>query len=237
MPLKEKFTPTRWSLISAMRSDNSAVARSALDTLCQSYWFPIYAYVRHKGYPPEDAADLTQGFFAYLVEKQLFTRAQQERGRLRTLLLTALQRFLANERRDQQRQKRGGGVPLLSIDEAEAEGLYSLEMADNSTPEILYDRQWALALLQRTLLGLRQGYEKLGRARHFDILKPALTDELDTAAAAEQLSLTQPAIRSAVARLRTRYRSALLAEVAASLDAKTEAEVNEEIAALFRMIQ
>ncbi len=233
---KEKFTPTRWSLIAAMRSDSSDVARSALETLCQSYWFPIYAYVRRRGYAPEDASDLTQEFFAHLLEKQLLTRASQERGRLRSLLLTALQRFLTNWNRNQQRKKRGGGVPLLSIDEASAEGLYALELADNSTPEVLYDRQWALALLQRTLLGLRKGYEKLGRARHFDLLKPALTDELDIAAASVQLGISQPAVRSAVVRLRTRYRTALLAEVAASLDAKTEAEVNEELAALLRML-
>jgi RNA polymerase sigma factor (sigma-70 family) len=233
---KEKFSPTRWSLIAAMRSDSSAVAQSAMETLCQSYWFPIYAYVRRRGFPPEDAADLTQEFFAHLLEKKLLSRAKQERGRLRSLLLTALQRFLTNWKRDQQRQKRGGSVPHLSIDEAHAEGLYARELADNSTPEVLYDRQWALALLQRTLLGLRSGYEKLGRARRFDILKPALTDELDTTAAAEQLGISQPAVRSAVVRLRTRYRSALLAEVAASLDARTEAEVNEEIAALFRML-
>ena len=233
------FSPTRWSLISAARSGDPPRATQALESLCQAYWYPLYAYVRRLGHPHEDAADLTQGFFAQFMEKEMFTRADPERGRLRNFLLTAIQRFLRDDWRKQQRQKRGGGVALLSIDEVTAEGLYAREPADVTTPETLYHRRWALTLLERTVLALQADYTQQGKAALFDALKPALTEDPDAASAAETgalLGMSPGAVRVAVTRLRARYRARLLSEVAASMDAQTEAEVDEEIAALFRAL-
>lgn len=239
MPANVEFTPTRWSLIAAVRSGDSEQARPALDRLCQAYWYPLYAYVRRAGHTAEDAADLTQGFFAVLVEKELLARADPERGRLRNFLLTALQRFLRDDWRKQQRQKRGGGAETLSIDEATAEGLYAREPAHVDTPEKLYHRRWALTLLERTVLSLRDDYRQQGKGDLFDALKPLLTEDPDaasSAALAAQLSMTNGAVRVAMHRLRARYRVRLLEEVAASMDAQSEAEVDEEISALFRAL-
>lgn len=236
MPASPDFTPTRWSLIVAVRSGDAACSREAMETLCRSYWYPLYAYVRRTGQPADNAADLTQGFFAFLIEKELLTRADPERGRLRSFLLTALKRFLRDDWRAQNRQKRGGGVEVLSIDEVMAEGLYALEPAHVETPEKLYHRRWALTLLERTLISLREGYVQQGKGELFDALKPALTEDPDAVSAAEtgeRLGLSAGAVRVAVTRLRARYRQKLLAEVAASMDVETEAEVDEEIDALF----
>src|SRR5688572_32879182 len=127
------------------------MARRALEELCRTYWYPLYAYVRRSGKSPEEAEDLTQEFFARLLEKDLFAQADRERGRFRTFLLTALQRFLANEWHRSQAQKRGGGVSIVSIDASHAEERYHAEPADASTPERLYERRWALTLLDRVL--------------------------------------------------------------------------------------
>ena len=239
MSVQAEFTPTRWSLISAVRSGDAARSLEAMETLCRSYWYPLYAYVRRSGHPHEASADLTQGFFAHLIGKGLVARADPERGRLRNFLLTALQRFLRDDWRAQIRQRRGGGAAVLSIDEATAEGLYSREPAHMETPEKLYHRRWALMLLERTLLSLRDDYAQQGKGELFDVLKPALTEEPDAdsaAASGEKLGLTAGAVRVAVTRLRARYRQRLLTEVAASMDAQTEAEVDEEIDALFRAL-
>ena len=239
MPANADFNPTRWSLISAVRSGDAPRVHEALETLCRSYWYPLYAYVRRLGQGPEDAADLTQGFFAHLLEKELLTRADPERGRLRNFLLTAMQCYLRDDWRKNQRQKRGGGAEMISIDELIAEGLYAREPSSNVTPETLYHRRWALTLLERTLVSLRSSYTEQGKAALFDALKPALTEDPDAASAAEtgaNLDMTAGAVRVAVTRLRARYRERLLAEVAASMDVHTEAEVKEEIEALFRAV-
>lgn len=210
-----------------------------METLCRSYWYPLYAYVRRSGHSHEESADLTQEFFAHLIGKGLLTRADPERGRLRNFLLTALQRFLRDEWRAQNRQKRGGGGVILSIDEATAEGLYAREPSHMDTPEKLYHRRWALTLLELTLSGLRDDYAQQNKGELFDVLKPALTEEPDAesaTASGAKLGLTPGAVRVAVTRLRARYRQRLLAEVAASMDVQTEVEVDEEIAALFRAL-
>ncbi len=222
-----------------MRSGDAPRAREAMEKLCHAYWYPLYAYVRRTGQSHEDAADLTQGFFAVLVEKELLTRADPERGRLRNFLLTALQRFLRDDWRSQNRQKRGGGVEMISIDEVTAEGLYAREPVDTTTPETLYHRRWALTLLERTVVALRDDYHAQGKAAVFDALKPALTEDPDaesSAALAASLGMSDGAVRVAMHRLRARYRQRLLEEVAASMDAQTEAEVDEEINALFRAL-
>jgi len=233
------FQPTRWSLIGALRNGDSQTGGAAHATLCEAYWYPLYAYVRRSGHDAEEARDLTQGFFAHIIEKNFFALADRERGRLRTFLLTALQRFLRDEWRKSQTLKRGGGAPLLSIDEALAEERYAREPVDALTPELIFERRWALELLERTLLGLREEYAGAGKAEVFDALKFHLAPDGHEPSSEEsgaRLGLTAGAVRVAVSRLRARYRERLLREVAASLDANTEAEVDAEIDALFRAL-
>jgi DNA-directed RNA polymerase specialized sigma24 family protein len=233
------FSPTRWSLIAALRSGDEPARGAALDALCTAYWYPLYAYARRSGQGPDDAADLTQSFFAHLLEKEVFAMADPERGRLRTFLLSAMQRFLRDDWRKQQRLKRGSGVVPLSIDEALAEQNYAHEPADKLTPEALYHRRWALTLIERTVLELRTTYAAQGKVALFDALSPTLTEDPDAATAVQlgaQLTMAPGAVRVAISRLRRRYRERLLAEVAGSLDAQSETEVEEEIAALFRAL-
>jgi len=239
MSARATFRPTPWTLIAELRSGEAPRVRVALETLCGAYWYPLYAYARRCGQSHEDAADLTQAFFAQVVEKEILARAAPERGRLRTFLLTSMQRFLRDDWRKQQRLKRGGGHGPLAIVEPAAESLYAREAADPSAPEALYHRRWALALLERTLTGVQDDYAVRGKAELFDALKPTLTDDPDatsTAQLALQLAMQPGAVRVAISRLRRRYREKLLTEVAASLDEPTEADVNEEIAALFRAL-
>ena len=141
MSEQANFHPTRWSLIAAVRAGIDPQARQALETLCQAYWYPLYAYARRSGQPPEDAADLTQGFFAHLVEKDILARAMPERGRLRNFLLASMNRFIRDEWRRQGRVKRGGGQRLLSLDRPHAAELYAREPAQLATPESLYHRR------------------------------------------------------------------------------------------------
>jgi DNA-directed RNA polymerase specialized sigma24 family protein len=233
------FQPTRWSLVAAVRADGSERQRAAREQLCSTYWYPLYAYVRRSGHDAEEALDLTQSFFAHLLEKNLFALAEQERGKLRTFLLSALQRFLCDEWRKGQRLKRGGGVEVLSIDEALAEGYYGQEPVDPRTPEQIYERRWALLIIERALLDLRRDYAEAGKAEIFDAFKDHLTMEGDEGSAAEagaRLGLKPGAARTAISRLRQRYRDRLLREVAATMDAQTEEEVDEEIDALFRAL-
>lgn len=233
------FQPTRWSLIGALRNGDSLDGSAARATLCEAYWYPLYAYVRRSGCGAEQARDLTQGFFAHLLEKNLFARAERERGRLRTFLLAALQHYLRDEWRKGQKIKRGSGASPLSIDEAFAENRYAREPANAMTPETIFQRRWALELLERTLLGLRAEYTGAGKANVFDTLKCHLAPDGNEPSSQElgvELGLTSGAVRVAVSRLRARYRERLLREVAASLDATTEAEVDDEIDALFRAL-
>ena len=237
---EEAFQPTRWSLIASLREGRSDGGCAARESLCAAYWYPLYAYVRRTGHDSEEARDLTQGFFAHLLEKNLFALAERERGRLRTFLLTSLRRFLRDEWRKGRQLKRNGGVPLLSIDETYAEERYAREPADPATPEAMYERRWALLLLERAMHGLREEYGAAGKAELFDALKGHLIledDESSSAQDGERLGLSPGAARVAVHRLRARYRERLLREVAASMDAQSEAEVDEEIDALFRALR
>jgi DNA-directed RNA polymerase specialized sigma24 family protein len=233
------FQPTRWSLIASLRSGGGERERAAREELCAAYWYPLYAYVRRCGRDGQEARDLTQEFFAHLLARDFFAQADPERGRLRTFLLTALQRFLRDEWRKDNRLKRGGGAAVLSIDEAFAEGCYAQEPADPRTPEAIYERRWALLLIERTLLAVREEYAAAGKGEIFAALKGHLEFDGDESSAAEAgalIGLGAAAARMAISRLRRRYRDRLLREVAASMDAQTEAEVDEEIDALFRAL-
>ncbi|MBL9168944.1 MAG: hypothetical protein JNN07_14485 [Verrucomicrobiales bacterium] len=233
------FQPTRWSLIVALREADHAAAATARATLCETYWYPLYAYVRRCGHGAEESRDLTQAFFERLIEKDLLARADRDRGRLRTFLLAALQRFLRDEWRKGQRLKRAGNGSEWSLDSAAAEERYTREPMDAATPEMIYQRRWALELLERTLLRLRGDYAQAGKAELFTVLKHYLAPDGQEPSAEEagrQLSMSAGAVRVAVSRLRARYRERLLQEVAAGLEAETEAEVDAEIDELFRAL-
>ena len=213
-------------------------AREALATLCDAYWYPIYAYVRRQGHTPEAAQDLTQEFFAYVLERDLFAKADPARGRFRTFLRTVCARQLANHRDRENARKRGGGRPVLSIDARDAEGRYAREPAHDLTAERIFDRSWALTLLARVLDGLRREYDDAGRAATFEELRAVLTRGPETAsyaAIAERLGTTEGAVRVAVHRLRRRYAMLLRQEIAATVDGPDE--VDDEIRSLFAALE
>jgi RNA polymerase sigma factor (sigma-70 family) len=222
-----EFPTTLWTMVlHAGRSDSSA-AHQALSKLCQNYWYPLYAFVRHRGYSSDDAQDLTQAFFVQLLEKQSLDRVSQERGRFRTFLLAALKNFLTNEWDKQQTLKRGGGQRKIAWEHDSAEPRYQIEPSHNSTPEKLFERQWALLLLENVLIQLREEYYLAGSGRLFDELKDSLTG--NTAGYAEiaaRLGRTEGAIKVAAHRLRQRYRDLLRNQIAQTV---TDGEIEDEL--------
>jgi RNA polymerase sigma-70 factor (ECF subfamily) len=211
-------------------------ARECLEKLCSSYWLPLYAYARRRGYSEADAKDLTQAFFAWVLERDWFNRADRERGRFRSFLLTSMSHFLANEWDKAMAQKRGRGqiVPLPGI------GNYTdlcWEPADHVTPEQSFERRWALTLLDHVMNRLRADYENQGKAELFDVLKPCLIGERSAqpyAALARQLGMTEGAIKVTVHRLRSRYRELLRQEIANTVT--TPEEIDEELRHLFGVL-
>jgi RNA polymerase sigma factor (sigma-70 family) len=228
------FVTTHWSLVlSAGRSD-STHARDALEKLCHTYWPPIYAFVRRQGHNPHDAEDLTQEFFARVLAKNYFAGADRTRGRFRSFLLGSLKHFLANEWDKARAQKRGGGQPVISIDTASVETSCGFEPADNVTPEKIFERRWALTLLDQVLRRLREEYIRDGREKLFDELKPTLTEASRTVRYAEiaaRLETSEGAVKVAVHRLRQRYRELLRAEIADTV--ADPGEIEDEIRNLF----
>lgn len=232
-----RFGTTEWSLVLAAGEPGSAAGAAALARLCALYWYPIFAFVRRQGHSAEEAEDLTQGFFARLIEKGDLAGADRSRGRFRSFLLSACQHFLANEWDKSRAQKRGGGRFSLSIDAAAAEGRTLRALAHGETPELLYERQWCLTLLAGVLEDLRDEYVATGRARMFERLKRFLTGDEDPgtyAEAARDLGVTEGAVKVAVHRLRNRYRDALRARVAATV--ASDDEVADEIQHLLQTL-
>ena len=211
-------------------------ARAALAELCAAYWFPIYALIRRLGHGESDALDLTQEYFARLLEKPVLAAADQARGRFRSFLRADCGLFL-NGRRDHDRaHKRGGGRPPLSIDTRDAEGRYLVEPADDVTPERLFDRTWALTLLGRALDRLAADYAATGRGPLFERLQAALTAGSRSVSYSEiagELGMSEAAVQQAAHRLRKRYRDALRAEIGATLEDPSAATVESEIRDLF----
>jgi RNA polymerase sigma factor (sigma-70 family) len=235
--VRNRFETTEWSLVLAAGQGESEKAEQALARLCTLYWYPVFAFVRRKGHPPEDAQDLTQGFFWRLIEKGDLGDADRSRGRFRSFLLTACQHYLANERDRSQAQKRGGGQTPVPIDAAVAERRYERAFAHGDTPERLYDRQWALTLLDRVFQALRAEYADNGKAELFDRLKDFVTADEDAgthADAAEDLGTSAGAVKVAVHRLRRRFREELLKRVADTLgpDQEVEDEIRHLLATL-----
>lgn len=214
------FATTRWSVVVSAGHQSSPDAESALETLCRTYWYPLYAFARRRGCSPEDAADLTQEFFSRLLQKEYLQAADQEKGRFRSFLLTMFKRFLSKERDRAHAQKRGGGRAKLSIDVAAGEQRYGYEPVDEWTPEALFERRWALTLLEQVIERLRADYEAKGKGRLFELCKPFLTGagagppQEDIA---RELDMNETALRVAVHRLRERYRDMLRHEVSQTI--------------------
>ena len=234
---KGLFLTTRWSVVLRANSEEAPDAAAAMAQLCRDYWYPLYAFVRRRGYAIEDAQDLTQGFFAKVIEEMVFAKASAEKGRLRSYLLGALQNFLASEYRRAQRQKRGGGTVILSIDENEAEKRYALEPADWQTPEAQFERSWAFALLERVVVRLAADYEKAGRAALFATLQPYLAGKEGMPGygnLGRELAMSEGAVAVAIHRMRRRYGELLRDEIAQTVASPEEAEA--EFAYLLQVV-
>ena len=231
------FATTHWSMVIRAGEATSEARDQALSTLCDNYWYPLYVFVRRRGYSSHDAEDLTQGFFAQLLRRQDIRGVDARRGRFRSFLLAALKHFIANDWKHQNRQKRGGGCEVLSFDAETAEARYGKEMAMES-PEGSYDRSWALYLMNRALKGLRDKYVKKGKGGLFDALEPFLSASVEKdsyAGIGEQFGLTESAVKMAVSRLRKRYGRAIREEIAATVSDPDQ--VDEELRALLAALR
>ncbi len=209
--------------------DASSQADEALESLCETYWYPLYAYLRGRGYSPDTAQDLTQAFFARLLEKEkrVLRQADPARGRFRSFLLASLKNFAANEHERGLAMKRGGGVPELSLEFDTAEGRFQLEPPSDETPERVFDRRWAVTLLDRVLTRLREQTISGGRQRHFEHLKVYLTGEqpqVSYAEAATELGISQGAVKVAVHRLRRQFRDLLREEIEQTVSSPDDVE-------------
>ncbi|MBI5383417.1 MAG: sigma-70 family RNA polymerase sigma factor [Verrucomicrobia bacterium] len=223
-------------MLAAGRSDSTR-ARAALETLCRAYWYPLYAFVRRMGHTPHDAEDVVQAFFALCLEKNYLGAADRAKGRFRSFLLIALKRFLANEWDKARTRKRGGGARPISLDSLTAEQRYALEPADRLSADRLFERRWALTLLETVLARLGEEQAAAGRRAAFELLKDSLTSgERGTpyAALAARLSTSEGAVKVAVHRLRQRYRELLEAEIANTVSSPEE--VIEERRYLFSVL-
>lgn len=225
----ERFTATHWSVVLAAAEGDSARARVALEALCHAYWYPLYAFVRRMGQSPPEAEDSVQGFFALCLEKNYLAAAQKEKGRFRSFLLLALKRFLAKERDKSRARKRGGGQKPIALDGLTAEQRYALEPAEYLSADRLFERRWALTLLEQVLSRLRDEQAAAGRLEAFEELKEFLLtggrgtpyQEVGT-----RLGLSEGAVKVAVHRLRQRYR--VLLEEAIENTVASPGEVEEE---------
>jgi DNA-directed RNA polymerase specialized sigma24 family protein len=231
-----RFATTRWTVVlAAARQGADAGAAGALATLCGTYWYPVYAFVRRRGYGPEDAQDLTQAFFARVLEKGAVGAADPSRGRFRSFLLTGVQNFLANEHAKARAQKRGGGLPpAVPLDAAAAESRYAVEPAHELTPERLFDRRWATTQLELGLGELRGEYAKRNAAHVFARLQPFLGGDVpggSYAPAAAELGMSESAVKVAVHRLRQRYRELLRKQILQTVTSRDE--VDDEVRHLF----
>ena len=224
------FQTTRWTLIKAAAVSPTTDSRDALATLCQAYWPPVYAFIRRNGHDPERSQDLTQGFFTLLLEKNYLLDADRQRGRFRSFLLTAVKHFLANEWDREHAQKRGGGKGPISIDTVEAESWYLPAMVDEATPESLFQRRWALSLLEHVMAGLRAEFALAGKAEQFEKLSVFLNQDAGETRykeLADEMGLSTGALRTSVHRIRRTYRRLLREEITQTVSRPEETD--EEI--------
>ncbi|HET6408321.1 MAG TPA: sigma-70 family RNA polymerase sigma factor [Chthoniobacteraceae bacterium] len=233
-PAQTHFGETRWSLVLAAQSGDEA--QLALAELCELYWYPLYAFVRRSGYSREEAEDLTQEYFARLLEKNWLANVDRAKGRFRAFLLATLKHFLANEWRRAQTEKRGGKLELVSLDINQAEERYHREPADSLSPDLLFERRWALTIIENVFTALRAEMEAAGKLNLFETLKDLLSPDarhFSYAEAGVRLGMSEDAVKMTVYRLRKRYRDLLRAHIAATVS--TNAEIDQEIRELFRV--
>lgn len=228
------FTTTHWSVVLLARQQESADADRALEALCRTYWYPLYAFVRRRGFEVADAQDLTQEFFSRLLEKDFLRSVDRTKGRFRSFLLAALEHFLANEWRRTRTQKRGGRFAFISLETETAEGLHLQLPSSTLSPDEVFDQQWAMVLLRRVLTRLQDEFEAAGKGLFFEGTRTFLTGEKSDATYAElaaRLGMTGGALKMAVSRLRRRYVELLRAEIGQTVGRAEE--VDDELRALF----
>jgi DNA-directed RNA polymerase specialized sigma24 family protein len=233
MPSMQGFATTHWSLIAAAADEDALRARAALEELCRTYWFPIYAFVRRQGFDSDRSQDLTQEFFTRFLERDFLAAADRGQGKFRSFLLACCKHFLANERDRDHAQKRGGGRVHVPIDSSLADSRYSNEPAHDQTAEKLFERRWACALLEQVLARLRLEFESPEKQRQFELLKGFLTGGGNTSHAdvASELGMSAGAVKIAAHRLRRRYRELLREEIGRTVAEPDQIE--DEIRALF----
>jgi DNA-directed RNA polymerase specialized sigma24 family protein len=235
-PLPAGFPTTRWSRVARAAEPDGSKAEVAVAELCRAYWFPVYAFIRRKGNDPDCAADLAQDFFARLLGQGTLAAADPFKGRFRTFLLTDCAFFLADRRDHDAAQKRGGGRTILSIDARDAEGGFQHDPAHNETPERLFEKDWAHALIGLVLERLERSYSETGRAEIFRGLRPILTSDPDATgyvSLAADLGMTEGSLRVAVHRLRTRFAVELRQEIATTLRDPSPDTIDDELRDLF----
>jgi RNA polymerase sigma-70 factor (ECF subfamily) len=231
------FGTTHWSVVLTAQSESPA-AREALEKLCRTYWWPLYGFVRRSGYNPEEAQDLTQGFFQLLLERRDFDAVRREKGRLRSYLLTALKNFLGKAHRRELTVKRGEGRALVPLEQLLSRERADLEPADTLSADRIYERRWALTLLEEVLARLEQEYRAADNAALFDELKQLLGDEPDRpsqAAIAQKLGMSENAVKQAFHRLRERYRALLREEIAHTV--AVPGEIEDELRHFIAVLQ
>ena len=231
------FLATHWSVVLAAKDQESPQSDRALETLCLTYWHPLYVFLRRQGHRPHDAQDLVQAFFARLLQKDYLKAVEPERGHFRTFLIMALKRFIANERDRAHAEKRGGGQVALPLDGALAEDRYQEEASVAMAADLAFDRQWAITLLDQTLRRVREEQEQQGKGTQFELLRQFLmvgVDPVPYGAVARQLGTSEAAAKMAVLRLRRRYRELLLDAIAQTVTGP--AEVEEEMRHLFQVL-
>ena len=235
LPGSPQFPTTRWTMVVAAGDPDRKEARSALVALCENYWYPLYAYLRRRGYTADQAQDLTQDFFIRVLEGRYLDRADPEKGRFRSFLLTSLKFFVADEEDRQSAQKRGGAA-VVSLEFSSGEERYQREPAHDETPERIFERRWALAVLDRVVERLRNEFVQHGRPEHFERLKVFLLGQSDApyAALAREMNTSEGALKVAIHRLRKRYRELFRQEIADTVadPAEVESELRFLAAAL-----
>jgi RNA polymerase sigma-70 factor (ECF subfamily) len=231
------FHTTHWTVVLAARDEDSGVAHEALANLCSTYWHPLYAFIRRQGSSPHEAEDLTQEFFLRFVERNRLTNVHPSAGKFRSFLLACLKNFLANERERAQAQRRGGGQPLVPLDGTDAETRYALEPADHLTPEAVFERRWAFAVLERTMAELRREHFTAEKSEQFAELQgflPCGQGGVSREELAARRGVSVGAIDVAVHRLRQRFGALLRQQVAQTVSSETEVE--EEIRYLISVL-
>ncbi len=233
--MTRQFATTQWNVVLAARDGSESQARLALGSLCEAYWFPLYAYVRHRGHAADEARDLTQAFFADLLSRDFLSAIDRSKGRFRSFLLASLEHFLSHERDKARALKKGAGVRTLSLDADLAETRYRHEPADHLTPELVFERRWGLTVMERAMERLRA--ETRDQSERFEQLKACLTGDNPERyrEIALTLGMTENAVKTAVHRLRERYGRLLREEVAETV--ASAAEVDEEVRHLLSVIR